>query len=137
MRLLLAARTEAEPSNCHEGLTLPRPGGPRAGCVPTASAEPKTISDTNGGLDEQELDKLEERIRAAGWTLIGFVPSGKQDVPGIWKAARPGTRNVEQASVTPKGLLAAIDAFERAAASDERRRRRHPQRGERWRVARA
>jgi hypothetical protein len=79
----------------------------------SCTAEERIVIDGNGKPDEEELASLEASLQAAGWTPIGFVPSGKENIPGIYKAERAGTRVVTQSSTTPRGLHGAIEAFER------------------------
>lgn len=78
---------------------------------------------------DEELESLQLSLQAAGWVFVGYTPARK-DVPGVYRAERPGTRPVTQSSTTANGLLDAVEAYERYEAASKERRLRHPQRGE-------
>jgi hypothetical protein len=75
--------------------------------------------DKNGNLDEKEQERLESRLRLRGWAYAGYTPSGISGVAGVHRAERAGTRVVSQSSTTTRGLLDAIEAFERDERSSK------------------
>jgi hypothetical protein len=66
------------------------------------------------GHDRDELDDLQARLTEIGPEPGWFLATGAE---GLLRAERPGTQRFEVASMTPRGLLEAVEKREREIAS--------------------